>query len=157
MRSLSEDKETSMLRTFVLVAGLGLAACQPAAAPELDGAPPTSAPVAPVPETPAASPPPLGMTAIPSQYLGKWDADAVECKQASIMTLTISPNELRFHEAIGEIETVSADGANAIKVAGPFDGEGETWNGELRLELSADGNTLSTTSNGTVTQRVRCP
>ncbi len=137
----------------VLLAGLGLAACQPGATPELDGAPPVVTPAA---EAPAADPAPLNVTAIPAQYLGKWDASAADCGQASIMTLTISPNELRFHESIGEIRTVEPDGVNAIKVAGPFDGEGETWEGALRLELSADETTLSTTNNGTVTQRVRC-
>jgi hypothetical protein len=144
-----------MLRLCVLIAGLGLAACQPEAAPELEGAPPAAAP-APDTPAPAASPPPLDMTAIPSQYLGKWDASAEECAQASIMTLTISPNELRFHESIGEIETVTPEGANAINVAGPFEGEGEAWDGALRLELSADANMLTVTNNGVPTTRVRC-
>lgn len=133
----------------VAVAGFALAACQPKE-PELAGPPPGGA-------TPGAEdmgePPPL---TIPAKFLGKWDASAEECGRASIMTLTISENAVRFHESIGEIHNVTPEGENAVKVSGPFDGEGESWEGEMLLELSADGNTLTTTNNGTATPRVRC-
>lgn len=139
------------MRTIaVMIAGLALAACQPSE-PELAGPPPEA-----TPEPAPATPPPLATPAIPSKFLGKWDASAEECGRASIMTLTISENELRFHESIGEIETVTEEGPNAVTVAGPFEGEGEQWQGTMRLELSPDGNTLTTTNNATVTPRVRC-
>ena len=138
-----------MKRIVVLIAGLGLAACQPKE-PELAGAPPQeAAPAAP------AEPPPLAM-GIPAKFQGKWDESAAACATASIMTLTIAGNELRFHESIGEITSVTPEGDNAVKVAGPFEGEGEKWEGEMRLELSADGTTLTTTNGGTATPRVRC-
>lgn len=139
------------MRFVVLIAGLGLAACQPKA-PELAGAPPVEeAAVAPTP----AEPPPVAV-GIPAKFHGKWDESAAACATASIMTLTISGNELRFHESIGEITSVTPEGDNAVKVAGPFEGEGEKWEGEMRLELSADGTTLTATNNGTATPRVRC-
>lgn len=139
-----------MKRIVVLIAGLGLAACQPRE-PELAGAPPAEPAVTPAP----VEPPPL-VVGIPVKFQGKWDASAADCATASIMTLTISSNELRFHESIGEITRVTPEGENAVKVAGPFEGEGETWDGEMRLELSADGNTLTTTNGDSVTPRVRC-
>ncbi len=96
------------------------------------------------------------MIAIPAPYLGKWDATAEDCGRASIMTLTIAADELRFHESIGEINIVTEEGPNAITIAGPFEGEGESWDGSLRLELSTDRNTLTVTNNGTPSTRVRC-
>lgn len=136
---------------FAGLAGLALAACEPSGMP---AAPEATEPVAQTPVV--AEPAPAAITEIPPQYLGKWDASAEDCGRASIMTLTVSANELLFHESIGEIETVTPDGANAITVAGPFEGEGEQWDGEMRLELAADGNTLTTTNGGTATTRVRC-
>lgn len=134
----------------VLVAGFAMAACQPAA----EEAP--AAPASPA-ETPVikAAPSPEVLLAIPVEYQGKWDATQEECAQASIYTVTISPNELRFHESIGEIKTVMPDG-DGIVVAGPFEGEGEAWEGSMRLALSADRNTLTLTNNGEPTTRVRC-
>jgi hypothetical protein len=96
-------------------------------------------------------------TAIPAKFHGKWDESAEACGRSSIMTLTVSENELRFHESIGEINSVTPDGENALTVKGPFEGEGEQWEGTMRLELSADGNTLTATNNGMATPRVRCP
>ena len=149
-----------MRMLVLLAAGVALAACQPSAEPELEGPPPAENPgLAPPPAAPAptpAEPAPLA-TAIPAKFHGKWDASAEECGRASIMTLTISGNELRFHESIGEITSVTPQGDNAVTVSGPFEGEGEQWQGTMRLELSADGNTLTTTNNGTATPRVRCP
>jgi len=115
------------------------------------GAPPQEAAPAPTP----TEPPPL-VTGIPAKFQGKWDESAAACATTSILTLTIAGNELRFHESIGEITSVTPDGDNAVKVAGPFEGEGEKWEGEMRLELSADGTTLTTTNGGTATPRVRC-
>jgi hypothetical protein len=143
-------KETLVKRFVVLIAGLYLAACQPKA-PELAGPPPQEAAPAPSP----VEPPPL-VTGIPAKFHGKWDSSAEDCGRASIMTLTISGNELRFHESIGEITSVTPEGDNAVNVTGPFEGEGEKWEGEMRLELSADGNTLTTTNGGVATPRVRC-
>lgn len=142
-----------MNRFVIVVAGLGLAACQPKQPkqPELAGAPAQETAPAPAP----VEPPPLVMS-IPAKFQGKWDESAAACATASILTLTISGNELRFHESIGEITSVTPEGDNAVKVAGPFEGEGEKWEGEMRLELSADGNTLTTTNNGTATPRIRC-
>lgn len=146
-----------MRMLVLLAAGVALAACQPSAEPELEGPPPaqSSPGLAPTPSAPT-EPAPLA-TAIPAKFHGKWDASAEECGRASIMTLTISGNELRFHESIGEITSVTPQGDNAVTVSGPFEGEGEQWQGTMRLELSADGNTLTTTNNGTATPRVRCP
>lgn len=142
------------MKTFVVVviAGLGLAACQPKE-PELAGAPPAEPTANPAPAP--VEPPPL-VVGIPAKFQGKWDESVAACATASIMTLTISGNELRFHESIGEITSVTPEGENVVKVAGPFEGEGEKWEGEMRLELSADGTTLTTTNNGTATPRVRC-
>lgn len=149
-RSYSNEEEAPVKRIVVLVAGLCLAGCQPKE-PELAGAPPAE--TAPAPTT--GEPPPL-VVGIPAKFQGKWDESAAACATASIMTLTISGNELRFHESIGEITSVTPEGENAVKVAGPFEGEGEKWEGEMRLELSADGNTLTTTNGDSVTPRVRC-
>lgn len=139
----------------VMASGLALAACQPAQEPELAGPPPVeSTPVpAPVPETP----PPLGTAAaIPANFHGKWDESAEACGRSSIMTLTVSANELRFHESIGEINKVTPEGENTVTVSGPFDGEGQQWEGTMKLEVSPDGNTLTATNNGTATPRVKC-
>jgi hypothetical protein len=146
-------KERDMRKLVLVVAGLVLAACQPQE-PELAGPPPAESTPAPAPAP--VEPPPLA-TAIPAKFHGKWDASAEACGRASIMTLTVSANELRFHESIGEINSVTPEGENAVTVKGRFEGEGEQWEGTMRLELSADGNTLTTTNNGTVTPRVRCP
>lgn len=140
---------------LVVVAGVALAACEPAKPNVAPTSPSPSEPVtaAPAPVVTAA---PADMQSIPAAYLGKWDATAEACAQPSIDTLTIAANELRFHESIGEINSITQDG-DGIVVAGPFEGEGESWDGSMRLALSADQNTLTLTNNGKPVTRVRCP
>lgn len=143
----------------------GLAACQPARAPDIAKTPdivsapdpePTAAKVdAP---SPAATEAPLfsvagGQTTLPAPFIGEWDASLEGCDaEYSDMHLTVSAGNMRFWESDGSPTTIEQDGINAIIVAADFSGEGETWTRKLRMALADAGETLMIDD----VKRVRC-
>lgn len=131
---------------------------------ELNAATPAPGPVpaAPVaPATPvanAAEPAAAAATTIlPAAYHGVFDQTATACSAASsIYRLTVSGDELRFHESLADVKNVTPDGANAVRVAASYSGEGMTWSNIQRVALSDGGQTLTITGEGEPVRRKRC-
>jgi len=156
-------------RSFLLAVLLSLAACGGAgdrgtAPPEIgngqaradDRAPPAAAPGSGRPEVSAAAPAPQPLAAIPEPFHGTWEANQAACATGPTeLRLTVSGSELRFHESIATVTSIEEDG-DSVSIAAGFEGEGERWARDLRLRLSADGQSLTVDIAGTGTTRVRC-
>lgn len=72
------------------------------------------------------------------------------------MELTITPDQLVFHESVGTVESITPqpDGTVAIKAA--FTGEGQSWTRTLALRGSDDGQRLTIVHDGVAITRKRC-
>jgi hypothetical protein len=110
---------------------------------------------APVPGNSSAQP--VASNAIPAAYHGVFDQTAAACSAASsIYRLTVTGDEMRFHESLAEVESVTPEGGDAIRVAANYSGEGMTWSNIQRIALSNGGQTLTITGEGRPVRRVRC-
>lgn len=121
----------------------------------------TPAPPPPVaPQAPAANavePAAASATALPAAYHGVFDQTAAACStDSSIYRLTVSGKELRFHESLADIRSVTPDGDNAVRVAANYTGEGMSWSNIQRVALSDGGKKLTITGEGEPVARVRC-
>lgn len=135
----------------------------PAAPSPSDGAPadasaPSDAPADDVPtDEPGSDTGDDAAASIPSRFHGEWNAELTACGTGSSETrLRISADQLRFYESAGSVIDVDVQNDRVITVTARYQGEGDTWEDERRLSLSADGNSL-TVSNGTALVRYRCP
>jgi hypothetical protein len=122
---------------------------------------PTPAPIAPVAPAPpaanAAEPAAVAATMLPAAYHGVFDQTAAACSAASsIYRLTVTGKALRFHESLADVKSVTPDGANAVRVAASYSGEGMTWSNIQRVALSDGGQTLTITGEGEPVRRKRC-
>jgi hypothetical protein len=98
--------------------------------------------------TPAAAGP------IPASFLGEWNVSLGNCGTGlDESRVRVEPGRVLFHESEARAERVTVHGPRSITIEGPFQGEGETWNGRLRMDLSASGDALTI---GDLTRR-RCP
>lgn len=162
-----------MNRTLPALAALmALAACDRSDPPanqvsiELNEAAPDPAPAAPAPTPEQAEPepannshaaPPAASGAIPAAYHGVFDQTAAACAlDSSIYRLTVSGDELRFHESLADVQTVTPAGDNAVRVAANYSGEGMNWSNIQRLALSDGGRTLTITGENDPVVRKRC-
>ena len=103
-----------------------------------------------------AQAPATGKT-IPAALLGTYDSSIEACGRPSDMRLAVSATELRFHESIGTVRSVTSLGAGAVSVEADWQGEGERWRSVRELRLGDGGSTLTVSGDGTRTHRVRCP
>lgn len=133
------------MRNILLLVGL-VAACGSPEPATNDSA--RAAPVAP----PAAA----AAGAIPPAFHGVYDASREACTRPSEYRLTVTARELRFHESIGVVRKVIAEGADAVRIAADFQGEGESWRAVQQLRLADDGSTLAVSGPGTDLIRRRC-
>lgn len=107
--------------------------------------------------TASPAPPVAAANRLPAAYHGVFDRTAAACSDASsIYRLTVSGDELRFHESLGDIQRVTPAGADAVRVAANYSGEGMTWSTNQRVTLSNGGNRLTITGEGEPVVRVRC-
>lgn len=85
---------------------------------------------------------------IPTRFQGVWDYIEGNCAPESDMRMEISGSEILFYESIGMVTGVNAEGEDVI-VSLAMEGEGETWEQELRLSLVGEGEAqLLETSDG---------
>jgi hypothetical protein len=151
---------------LLAAAALLLAGCAPeeqtqgnsgnaaAAAPAAPAAVPTPSSPAPAPK-PATEP--ARKDAIPAAFHGVYDSSVEACGRPSDGRLTVSADELRFHESIGSVRSVVPSRSGAIRVEADYRGEGESWRSGRDLLLSADGSKLTIGGDGTSMVRTRCP
>ncbi|MEA3064031.1 MAG: hypothetical protein QOJ27_466 [Sphingomonadales bacterium] len=114
-------------------------------------------PARPAPAVPAKASPVAALDGIPPTFLGTWDASAEACVRPSDQRLMVMPRELRFHESIGRVYRVVGVGANTIRVAANYQGEGESWRATQLFRLGGNGGTLAITVDNGWVVRVRCP
>lgn len=135
-----------------------LAACDSAADRNEAGAPPlqpgsSSGDPSPATAAPAEGPAAAAPT-IPDAFHGVYDQSKEGCVRPSEYRLTVSANELRFHESIGTVRAVTATSATELSVDSDYQGEGETWRNRRRLVL--DGDRLTVSGEGASIVRIRC-
>ena len=140
------------------IAGVLLAIYSGRRAPE-SPPPPASAGVAP----PAAAPPrapsalapaPVAAAAIPAAFLGEWNARLEHCGTSlNDSRLRVEPRQIWFFESHAVVGAVTVHDPRDVTVAGRFSGEGDTWQGRVRMVLSPAGDALTL---GESTRR-RCP
>ena len=157
-----------MTRYFMLAAAAAvLAACGSDGAGGVneagEPAPANAAAPPPAKEAAASSDPgnalsaePRPLQAIPPAFHGVYDADRNACAGPSEYRLTVTAAEMRFHESIATVRSVVADGADTIRVAADYQGEGESWSNVRTLRLTDGGMTLTLTGEGTSLRRARC-
>lgn len=119
-------------------------------------APPANA-ITPVETPPAIDPPaatPSGQ--IPATMQGRWTGTADRCGDRSAdLELTIAPDQLTFHESVGEVRSVKAT-EGGLSVEAAFTGEGQSWTRTLLLKPSPDGRMLTIINDGAAVTRKRC-
>ena len=94
---------------------------------------------------------------IPAALRGRWTGLADACgDRAAALELNIGPDNLVFHESVGQVEAVERGEDGDMRVTAAFTGEGESWTRTLTLRPSADGATLTIVNDGTATVRKRC-
>ncbi len=94
---------------------------------------------------------------IPAAFHGEWNAELDACGTGRNATrLRISGSRIRFYESTGVVQAVGIESGRVVTVTAEYQGEGDTWEDERRLSLSADGSSL-TVSNGGDLVRYRCP
>lgn len=102
--------------------------------------------------------PHTSVDSIPAAYRGVYDASLEACARPSDQRLTVSARELRFHESVGTVRSVSYGGGfGAIAVEADYEGEGERWRNLRILTLTENGARLTVKGEGTSLTRVRCP
>jgi hypothetical protein len=125
-----------------------------AVTPAPEPAPPEPAPA---PANTASTPAAAATNALPVAYHGVFDQTEAACKStSSIYRLTVSGGEMRFHESLADIKSVTPDGADAVRVAANYSGEGMEWSNIQRVALSDGGRTLTITGEGDPVRRTRC-
>ena len=97
---------------------------------------------------------PSAAAAIPAAFLGEWNVSLEDCGTGlDLSRMRVEPQRVLFHESEAEARRVTVDGPRSITIEGPFQGEGESWEGRLRMDISASGEALTI---GDLT-RQRCP
>jgi hypothetical protein len=114
-----------------------------------------TAPVEPSPASHAPLPALASAGPIPAAYQGRWTGEADDCgNRAAALELTVTPDRLIFHESVGAVDAVRADGERRIVVEAAFTGEGQSW--RRSLTLGRTGDSLIVTNDGTGVVRKRC-
>lgn len=114
--------------------------------------------------TAATTPTPLP-SEIPAAYQGRWAPAAEDCAAeagAATGLLEITATELKFHESVGTLGTVTAATGDRLRGEFAFTGEGEEWEREVVLDLRDEGQILVRREFGddaspTPSDYTRCP
>jgi hypothetical protein len=150
---------------FVAAAVLFLAACTPEekaaekGPDEVASTPSTPAPAPAATAPPRAAPAPKTVEgdSIPAAFHGVYDVSREACGRPGDGRLAVSARELRFHESVGTVRSVSPTQSGAMRVAADYQGEGQSWRSSRDLSLSGDGSKLTVSGEGTSMVRTRCP
>ena len=105
------------------------------------------------------TPPPAAYAAgaIPAAMQGRWAGVADRCGDRSAsLELTVTPDQLLFHESVGTVKDVQAEEDGRAVVKADFTGEGQSWTRTLALRLAEDGKALTIVNDGTAVTRKRC-
>ncbi|HYD05139.1 MAG TPA: hypothetical protein VEC60_05415 [Reyranella sp.] len=140
------------MRLFVVVTVAALAACSgETPTPEASATPTEAAPTAAVeatatPAVAAPEAPPL--RTIPAAFHGRWGlvpADCTSTRGDAKGLMTVTADAVRFYESVARPVALTLVGERRIDGNFAATGEGQTWTLLQRLELSANGRTLTRT------------
>lgn len=145
-------KTAPMTRRFMAIAACLLAGCTDAPSSLADN---LAHPAAPTPPANITAGPVIATT-IPASFHGEWQFAEAECGTAAEGRLIVSAAALSFHESIGAVRRVRSIDDEAITVEADFEGEGEAWQADHRLDLSDGGRRLTFAGQGAQSTRVRC-
>ena len=127
----------------------------PVSAPAQDGPMPPAGDAGDGADAPTGAP----GTTIPARWHGDWAADEAGCREpdAHIEGLTVSADELRFHESIAVPRRVDTLDADSIRVESDYEGEGQQWTATQVMRLSNGDATLQVDGpDGASMTRIRC-
>lgn len=94
---------------------------------------------------------------IPASLQGNWTGTADRCGDRSAdLELTVAPDELLFHESVGQVRSVKQVNDGSLSVEAAFTGEGQSWTRTLLLKPSPDGRMLTIVNDGAAVTRKRC-
>ena len=131
----------------------------PVSAPAQDGPMPPAGDAGDDADAPADAPNGAPGTTIPARWHGDWAADEAGCREpdAHIEGLTVSADELRFHESVAVPRRVDTLDADSIRVESDYDGEGRQWTATQVLRLSDGDAALQVDGpDGASMTRIRC-
>jgi hypothetical protein len=94
---------------------------------------------------------------VPTAYHGVYEGSLQACARPSDQRLTVSAQQLRFHDRIGSVRNVAFGGTGAIAVEADYEGEGERGRSLRILRLIDNGTRLNVKGEGDSVDRVRCP
>ena len=102
--------------------------------------------------------PPDQLKSIPAAFHGTWADSVAECAPGHPSRLTITANDLTFHESHASITRVDAYSPTHIQTYGSFEGEGQKWEGKPEFYL-VNGKDLSMVVDGAPSERnrIKCP
>ena len=143
------------MRTLFVIAAAALVSCSPSAPREEAAVAPANG-AAPAVDRPRP-PEPARTDAIPAAFHGVFDSGPQGCERPSEQRLTVTADELRFHESVGAVRGVTVDSPTTIHVAADYQGEGESWRSVRELRLEEGGARLTVSGEGTSLTRTRCP
>ncbi len=127
-------------QSLAILAALSLSACGGSPEPVETETEATPTPIASEPspaEAPAETENALA-NRIPTRFQGVWDYVEGSCDPASDMRMEVSGGEILFYESIGMVTDVEEEGDDIV-VGLAMEGEGETWDQDLRLSLVGSG------------------
>lgn len=94
---------------------------------------------------------------IPVALRGRWTGVKDDCAdRAAVQELNITANKLLFHESVGTVTGVSPRGEGRYGLDASFTGEGESWNRQIIVRRSADGQRLTVDDGAQAVVRKRC-
>ena len=95
---------------------------------------------------------------IPENFHGEFRSSESACgSDADDSVLVVTSDQLSFWETVATPETIVQKSPNELLVNLLNEGEGETWNTEIAMLLSQNGNVLSIREGDFSFDRVRCP
>ena len=101
---------------------------------------------------------------IPTALVGAWGMNVEDCKDdaAAKGLVRISEQKLRYYEARGTLTSIIEQSPTRIVGDFAFEGEGQTWQRQMILDVQDDGNTLITREYGAgaipgAQKYTRCP
>jgi len=127
------------MRLPLLALALTIAACggEPQQEAAATGGGATTAPA--VPASSSAAPDAQVANSIPARFLGVWDSENGTCDPASDQRLEIAANTIGFYESLGALRSVTGGESGPVTLALAMEGEGDTWDSVIKLELTGSG------------------
>ena len=128
----------------LVLAALGLTACEKAQTPTVEPTDTPSAAATALAPSPAATSA-AAVTTIPRAMHGRWGLVPADCTSTlgdAKGLLTIDATTLKFYESVAKLGKIKEADEDDIDATYAFTGEGQSWTLDVDLDLEDDGKTL---------------